>query len=289
MKSLKARITISLIFIFSLILLFGISSMILVYRLGVNSQTVSTSDTLSPTSPFSFLDSLDVGFPPEASFTSKRNDTLNTASFLNRLEEAAEAIEAKIQEFDRLSTEPKRQEKIDSLKKGQMQIQNRILELKEQSPEKIELSREGLLKQYQALSDDMQSFYTENWVPFLNGLYWRTEATNSVLMVFALTFISFMLMLGAGIYSARTVGRSEKKLNDTLHARNEEKRKFISYVSHELKTSVSGINLNIKILKNKRTGALNDDQREIIKSIQEQSDRLIRMVNETKEFSRKKR
>jgi signal transduction histidine kinase len=63
------------------------------------------------------------------------------------------------------------------------------------------------------------------------------------------------------------------------------KTNLIATVSHELKTPISSINLSLKLLEDNRIGELNDEQKNLIVSIRQQSVRLSKMVNELLDFS----
>ena len=67
--------------------------------------------------------------------------------------------------------------------------------------------------------------------------------------------------------------------------RDAAKTNLIATVSHELKTPLSSINLSLKLLEDNRIGAVNDEQKNIIKSIRQQSTRLSKVVNELLDFS----
>ena len=63
------------------------------------------------------------------------------------------------------------------------------------------------------------------------------------------------------------------------------KTNLIATVSHELKTPLSSINLSLKLLEDNRIGDVNEEQKNIIKSIRQQSIRLSKFVNELLDFS----
>ena len=63
------------------------------------------------------------------------------------------------------------------------------------------------------------------------------------------------------------------------------KTNFIATVSHELKTPISSIKLSLQLLENKTTGIINDDQRQLIESIKEDSQRLLKITGELLELS----
>jgi PAS domain S-box-containing protein len=63
------------------------------------------------------------------------------------------------------------------------------------------------------------------------------------------------------------------------------KTRMISTVSHEMKTPISSINLTIKLLEDNRVGQLNNEQKELVQAIREQSNRLSKVVNEILNYS----
>lgn len=64
------------------------------------------------------------------------------------------------------------------------------------------------------------------------------------------------------------------------------KTNFIATISHELKTPISSIKMGVQLLKNNKTGTLNDDQIELLGSIEEDSNRMLRIIGELLEMSR---
>ncbi len=63
------------------------------------------------------------------------------------------------------------------------------------------------------------------------------------------------------------------------------KTNFIATVSHELKTPISSIKLSLKLLEKPNTGTLNNEQRQLIDSIAEDSERLLKITGELLELS----
>lgn len=63
------------------------------------------------------------------------------------------------------------------------------------------------------------------------------------------------------------------------------KTNFIATVSHELKTPISAIKFSLQLLENEKTGALNNEQRELIRSCEEDTNTLLRLVSEILNFT----
>ncbi|MBC7651129.1 MAG: HAMP domain-containing protein [Deinococcales bacterium] len=65
-----------------------------------------------------------------------------------------------------------------------------------------------------------------------------------------------------------------------FHELNEAKTNFIATVSHELKTPIASIKMSLQLLENIQTGSLNDDQQQLIDSIKDDSNRLLKITGE---------
>jgi PAS domain S-box-containing protein len=63
------------------------------------------------------------------------------------------------------------------------------------------------------------------------------------------------------------------------------KTNFIATVSHELKTPISSIKMSLQLLENKETGSINQEQKQLIESISEDSQRLLKITGELLELS----
>ncbi|MEO6148694.1 MAG: ATP-binding protein [Mucilaginibacter sp.] len=66
---------------------------------------------------------------------------------------------------------------------------------------------------------------------------------------------------------------------------DEAKTNFIATVSHELKTPISSIKMSLKLLTDKRVGAMNMEQTGLIEQISEDSDRLLKITGELLDLS----
>lgn len=58
------------------------------------------------------------------------------------------------------------------------------------------------------------------------------------------------------------------------------KTNFIATVSHELKTPISSINLSLQLLENEQTGPLNAEQKQLIDSVKDDANRLLKITGE---------
>lgn len=58
------------------------------------------------------------------------------------------------------------------------------------------------------------------------------------------------------------------------------KTNFIATVSHEFKTPISSIKMSLQLLENEKTGKLNDDQVNLLDSIRDDADRLLKITGE---------
>lgn len=58
------------------------------------------------------------------------------------------------------------------------------------------------------------------------------------------------------------------------------KTNFIATVSHEFKTPIASMKMSIQLLENEHTGSLNDEQKDLISSLRDDTDRLLRTTGE---------
>lgn len=65
-----------------------------------------------------------------------------------------------------------------------------------------------------------------------------------------------------------------------FHELNEAKTNFIATISHELKTPIASIKMSAQLLSDTRVGGVNKEQEELIKSINDDSDRLLKITSE---------
>lgn len=63
------------------------------------------------------------------------------------------------------------------------------------------------------------------------------------------------------------------------------KTNFIATVSHELKTPIASIKMSLKLLEKEETGSITDEQKELIDSIKDDTQRLLKITGELLELS----
>jgi len=63
------------------------------------------------------------------------------------------------------------------------------------------------------------------------------------------------------------------------------KTNFIATISHELKTPISSIKMSLQLLENNSTGTINEDQKQLIESIKDDSQRLLKITGELLKLS----
>jgi two-component system, NtrC family, sensor histidine kinase KinB len=79
----------------------------------------------------------------------------------------------------------------------------------------------------------------------------------------------------------RLVGHVIILRNVTVHKELDvAKTNFISTVSHEFKTPISSIKMSVQLLENDRVGSLNEEQRNLLDSIKDDAQRLLRITAE---------
>ena len=66
----------------------------------------------------------------------------------------------------------------------------------------------------------------------------------------------------------------------SFHELDEAKTNFIATISHELKTPIASIKMSLKLLEDKRIGAVNAEQEQLIKHISDDASRLLKITGE---------
>ena len=61
---------------------------------------------------------------------------------------------------------------------------------------------------------------------------------------------------------------------------DEAKTNFIATISHELKTPISSLRLNLKLLNDNRVGKLNNEQKEIIDALKQETSKMLKITSE---------
>jgi len=79
----------------------------------------------------------------------------------------------------------------------------------------------------------------------------------------------------------KTIGKVIVLRNITpFHELNEAKTNFIATISHELKTPIASIKMSAQLLTDTRVGTINKEQDELVKSISDDANRLLKITSE---------
>ncbi|MCO4294290.1 ATP-binding protein [Solitalea sp. MAHUQ-68] len=70
-----------------------------------------------------------------------------------------------------------------------------------------------------------------------------------------------------------------------FHELNEAKTNFIATISHELKTPISAIKMSLKLLEDNRVGIMNEEQKDLVNHIKEDTSRLLKITGELLDLS----
>ncbi len=70
-----------------------------------------------------------------------------------------------------------------------------------------------------------------------------------------------------------------------FHELDQAKTNFIATISHELKTPISSIKMSLRLLQDQRIGNLNDEQKQLLTQILEDSQRLLKITGELLDLS----
>lgn len=93
-------------------------------------------------------------------------------------------------------------------------------------------------------------------------------------------------MVPTGEAASKTIGHVIILKNITpFKELDSAKTNFIATISHELKTPISSIKMSIQLLENSKTGSLNEEQLQLLESIREDSNRLLKITGELLDMS----
>ena len=114
------------------------------------------------------------------------------------------------------------------------------------------------------------------------------KADDEPLKIYADNKESFFQVENTPLYITPVGGRDQQFVGNLIILSNITKFKeldsaktnFISTVSHEMKTPISSILMSLQLLGDDRLGALNGEQKQLVTSIKESSDRLLSITGE---------
>lgn len=286
MGSSRPKKTSVMLFILIIIIILSMSSMILVYRLGTYSQSkmVSNADNLKYALEMVQLMKNLNAIQMEKLFFSK--DSVSTDTLISQLNKMSQIREKYLHMAEDFAATPEDKRKIEILKGGNENYQPTDDTLEMSEKEVVNNLYQQIWQQFENISSGIAGLFNSNLTSIMNQNDQQKEiARLSVIIIFIFTGVSFLLVLGSGVYLTRSEKRSEKRVDEVMKEKDIHKREFLSHISHELKTSISVINLSIKILNNKQSGELNSEQQELLALIQNQSARLLKILNETAQIT----
>ena len=116
----------------------------------------------------------------------------------------------------------------------------------------------------------------------------RKDAEKEPLKIYADNKESYFQVENTPLYITPVGGRDQQFVGNLIILNNITKFKeldsaktnFISTVSHEMKTPISSILMSLQLLGDDRLGKLNDEQKQLVGSIRESSDRLLSITGE---------
>ena len=116
----------------------------------------------------------------------------------------------------------------------------------------------------------------------------KKDADKEPLKIYADNKESYFQVENTPLYITPVGGREQQfignliVLNNVTHFKelDSAKTNFISTVSHEMKTPISSILMSLQLLGDDRLGTLNGEQKQLVTSIKESSDRLLSITGE---------
>ena len=123
----------------------------------------------------------------------------------------------------------------------------------------------------------------------MRELYGEKRSTGGEpLKIYADNKESYFQMENTPLYITPVGGREQQFVGNLIILSNVTKYKeldsaktnFISTVSHEMKTPISSILMSLQLLGDDRLGKLNDEQKQLVGSIRDSSDRLLSITGE---------
>ena len=122
----------------------------------------------------------------------------------------------------------------------------------------------------------------------IRGLYDGGKANDEPLKIYADDKESYFQVENTPLYITPVGGREQQFVGNLIVLNNitrfkeldSAKTNFISTLSHEMKTPISSILMSLQLLGDDRLGGLNAEQRQLVGSIKDSSDRLLSITGE---------
>ncbi len=231
----------------------------------------------------------------DQSINVKSKDELNIlANSFNKMAKKLKEYDA--QHFDELLTEKRRMETlVTNLDDGTLLLDtdftillanDKFCKLFEQKKEyllgkkltQVLVQNKNLFELFGFTSDDHGKIIKENIKPVKFNIANKPEYYQSVLLNIGKD------LKGSNFESSSGYILLIKNIT-SFEERDLAKTNLIATISHELKTPLSSINISIKLLENEKIGNLNPEQKELINSVKQQSQRILNIINEVLDFA----
>lgn len=127
---------------------------------------------------------------------------------------------------------------------------------------------------YNTTRDDIVALWNLNMkaISYKNSLIKNTSHRAFVIM----SLIGSVCFIISALFFFRYPGYISKPITQQAEA----KTNFIATISHELKTPISSLRLNLKLLDDSRIGELNEEQKDIIRALKEETLKMSSITSE---------
>ncbi|MDB4925169.1 sensor histidine kinase KdpD [Mucilaginibacter sp.] len=105
-------------------------------------------------------------------------------------------------------------------------------------------------------------------------------ADDAILIVSLMGSVCFLIAFSFMVNFPGYIANPLKKNLDALKQISDNKTTFIATISHELKTPISSIKMGLKLLQDERVGPVNNEQQELLKDIENDTQRMLQITGE---------
>jgi two-component system, NtrC family, sensor histidine kinase KinB len=226
---------------------------------------------------------------------------INTKDEIGELASAFNIMAVRLKEYEesnleKLLFEKKRMDSvIQNMQDGLIILDenNKIIRINNTALKLAGLKEENVIDHYAPEIAGRNDLFNEMMKRSFNEIKKDNEETAKPIKISVEGKEQFYKVESIGIFIQPTGSSAETNIGNVIFLKNiteyqerdVAKTNLIATVSHELKTPLSSINLSLKLLSDRRIGELNDEQKKLVSSVFQQSNRLSKVVNELLDFS----